>query len=483
MNGAAMATTIRRALLGAAMSLICVTSVHAAPLFDGIFVNDRRDELCGVARDAAGRRFVDPQRLAEAIIVEARVPIALLDRANPQHSVNGTVSPDEIVYALTVTSATAPEPFGSVPSDLKKAAKDAGDRINKLNDRLTSFLRETGDRAEGYRVLRQGRDVVRGDRSLISNAFFAVHGNIKIECIAVAADSAAPTPPAREEKPTYGQLLVEALTDPQNNLRLRGKIEDLTKPKKQLPDLDTADVSFGRNEKAHQDTLTVKGVLGYALPGPYDWRLVPYARHEKTDVTPNSKSKSDVDVLSPGMLISRAFSPKSLEQLDFDVNIAPQATIDLEQHSQTLRIKASLDPSFSVDYSERTIVWLGGFIPAGPLRFRPDLTLLGEAAYVFDKGTNEALEDARPYAGLGMTVGLKVGFRRDLPFLADTIFSVDYRHLQLVGARLANAHRLMAAGFYNFTPNVAFKIVYEDGHNIETFQDERLWKLSLGLRY
>lgn len=460
---------MKRGLVSWLVGLVLVGAVAPAGALvtDTIFIPERRQELCG---SLVGR--VDRHRLLQAVVDDANVPLILLDRANPGGNSDGSVTPDELFYALT-----AMHPFGRPAAELGEAAKGAAQRLATVRGLLNDFAGGGGATSKGYRVIRSETGAVR------ARDIFSASPTVVVECVAIAADT--PSTPSSPVAPGERTEPPSVLQKVNQRLRVRGKVEELgiSRDALQGADAEYAEISFKRDEKGHSDTFRVNAVIGVDLSGligPDGWSFIPYVHYERTDLTPDSETVSDVHTVSPGALIGKRFL-WSRASLDF--GLTPEATFDIAQKSRVIKSKFYLTPSFRIGPPGESFPFLGGYMDEiGPFAVRPAAGLIGELAYVADKGTNAALEDQRSYFGLGAEMSLDVRMP-GVPVFSNILAGVRYRHLQLFGAHLANAHQLKASLDYEMTPFVAAGLAYVDGHNSETFQKERYWNLSLKLRY
>jgi hypothetical protein len=434
---------------------------------DTVFIPDRREELCG--SQAGGR--VDKRKLLQAIIDDAQVPFSLLDRANPAGTSDGIVTEDELLYALT-----AANPFGRPASELGPMATSAARRLTTVRGALNDFVNLGAPAASGYRVTRTGT------RPVTTRDIFAPTSNIVIECVALASDITE-VPPAGDASSDKGPNVLSVLSAVNQRLRIRGQVDELGIPRGELQSsgAEYAEISFKRDEMSHTDTFLINAVIGYELYGESDrstWRFIPYVHYQRNEVKPDSDS--EVHTVVPGALISQHFF---WDRSFFNVGLSPEATFDIAQESRVVRTKFFAEPSFRIGREGSDVPVLGGYMDEiGPIALRPAAALIGELAYVTDKGTNAALEDQRSYFGLGFETSLRLR-TPFVPVLANFEAGVTYRYLQLFGTNIANAHRLSASLNYQLTQFVAMAFEYIDGRNEETFQQERFWSVSLGFRY
>ena len=463
-------------------ALLALTALLLGPLLTSasaqdvskIFVADRRAELCKQSGDV---RTVDTVRLAQAMVEQAQVPVALLDRANSAGLADGQVTVAELFKAMN--EAVNKTKFFSKFKEFGQRAQDADKSLTQVTEALQSFLRD-GKESEGYVVFKGGAPLPK-NTLVRMESFFSDSPPVEIRCVTVAADTAsAPAVPVAEAdfNERFGGLVDQV----QQRLRVRAKVPDLaiTKPEK-IKDLESAKVSFNHDAGDDQDTFKVKGVVGWDFGKLLGWNLLPYVKYEHTNLTPDSKTSPDVEVLGPGLLAHRGFTLGP--SFTADVNVTAEATLDLAQRSRLFKLQAFVDPSYTIHLDNGSSVQFPGErLRFGRLRVRPNLTPMVDFVQVIERGSNKALKDARTFVGVGAEAGVKVRLV-DTPLFEDILLRVKYWHLQLFGAHLANAHRLTTSLGYDITPNISLTFGYEDGHNRDTFQEERYYNLSLGFKY
>jgi hypothetical protein len=458
-----MAARLVRAVVVVVVLLLVLADAAAAQDIDAVFVPERQSELC------KGGRVVDPGRLLGAVIDEARVPASLIEtvsRTRPPEE-----SPEARVYEDRRHAVTRDHPFGPDSAQFGQRAADAATRLQQIRGSFGTFLGSGGRPAQGYRVIRDGTPVAAAVYIPVDSVF-ARPARVTIECVTLAAR------PAVDAKAPDDAAVMNTLT----RFRIRGKLEDLGVPRDQLAAraVKPAEISFKRDEEVGGgDTIQLNGILGYELTRSTAleaWHFTLYGWYQRTDL-PDASKKSDVDALSVGAHVNTLW--KLADTVWLAGSASPEATFDFEQRSETLKLKADASPGFALGAGQV----LGGFGDLiGPFAFRPTISGIAELAQVLDEGRNPALEDSEQYFGLGVDLGLKIRLPA-VPLLENLVASVDYRHLQLFGASIDKVRRLSASLIYNFNTYVSLKLGYEDGRNVETFQDERYWTISFGVRY
>lgn len=439
----------------------------------GIFVPDRRDELCAPTKDP---RVVSPTRLAQAMIEEAQVPISLIDRANPSGIADGNVTPDELFTAM-IKGINNEKFFGKF-TEFGSRARDADTRLLHVTEALQSFLREGGSLKQGYVPYKGGTPLPKNpnDAPRIEEVFSA-SPVIEIRCEARAGEM----PPAAVEATGFDDVVGRLVGEVRKRLRVRAKLDDLRIDNPDdIKDLDSAEISFNHDDKASQDTFKIKGVIGWDLGKFAGWNTLPYVKYERTDISPDNPDERDVNVLSPGLLANRQLTLG--DRGTADIGVSAEATLDFAQRSRLFKLHVFAEPSFTLDVGGRPLQLFGERLRFGRLGVRPNIKPMLDLVQVIERGSNPALVDARTYVGVGADLELKLRLL-DTPVLENILLTARYWHLQLFGAHLANAHRLSTSLAYEITPGISLKFSYEDGNNRDTFQEERYYNIALGLKY
>jgi len=111
--------------------------------------------------------------------------------------------------------------------------------------------------------------------------------------------------------------------------------------------------------------------------------------------------------------------------------------------------------------------------------------VFAEGAHVWRAGTSTdlaTLEDDE-YFGIGGSMKLGVSLP-SIEALKPFSLTAEYRYMAIASGALADPHRLSLALNYKLTEkNLTFGVSYDVGSNFDTFQHERLTKVSLGFKY
>jgi hypothetical protein len=438
-----------------------------------------------------GRRAVDRDALAYAIVTEAGAGL-YLDGANPtgirdraiQLKTSGGILSEPVYAVLNAATRTVAEdnrPFGpNVDLRTDRRALEAQKAIVKALREELFFLMTRGSMAAGpqltYRV--EPRRIVGGARSDPANPELLFREDAPVVILCVAGDpppaTAPPTRAQSTESPStsIGAFIADAI-------RLRGAVKDLAVKADDLRSATPASISYERDEEADAYVLGLNAVVGFRFgdsTGAFD--AIPYLSYERRDA---NGSQGDLEKLSPGVLVGYR-----IERAAFAVHSRVEGSLieDLQQDASQGKLRVYVDPAIALG-SGRGVLFGSYLKPVGPLRMRPDLTLIGDATAVFDDGTSAELAGASSYFGLGAQASLRLRLAVGQP-LSDFVAEGGVRYLWLVGdIKKDSTTRWFGRLDYapeNF-PYLGIGIVFTKGQNDDTLQDEETYGLEFTVRY
>lgn len=453
-----------RVLQASIYSLTTLFSVQTADA-GNILTPDRQSELCRQAED--DQRIIDPKRLAYAVVGEARIPFDLLDRANLEGEADGSITEDEIYHAVTEASEN---PFGPQPIPTPPVVAEAQEALQLTLLELQVVLSDGRTADRRFVVDRQATE---GSGPTVDD-LFKIPAGVRVICI--SADDAGSVD-NDQQNGGFGRFISAVA----QGLLIRGKVTELTRDRSKISSIDTADISFLRDEEANSSTFGIDGVLGYNVDLGPRWSVIPHLRYERRDTDSQSGSE-DIELLSPGVLASYDYSG---EYLSAALAVNPKYQFDLEQNSERLTLQAFAVPT--LELGDGGPILFGGWQDiTGPLEIRPNIVLLAEAADVVDAGDSQELAGVDSYFGLGGDASIKLRLD-DIPVLSEFVVEAGYRHLEFIGGGIdEDSISKFSAGIFYSIPNnenIAIKFSYENGEDEETFQDEEFYKLSLGIRF
>ena len=437
-----------------------------------------------------GRRAVDKDALAYAIVTEAGAglyldgssPTGMRDRSIQLKTSGGILS--EPVYAvLNAGTKMVPEenqPFGpNVDLRTDKRALEAQKAIAKVLREELFFLISRGsavaDPQLTYRVER--RTVVGGPtlEADLANPELLFREDAPLVILCQRGDTPLPRPATTTQQSEESSIVAFI----GKSVRLRGAVKDLTVKSDDLQSATPASITYERDEEANSYVFGLNAVLGLRFgdsTGAFD--AIPYISYERRDA---NGSQGDLEKLSPGVLVGYR-----IERPEFAVHTRVEGSLieDLQQDASQLKLRIYVDPAVALG-SGRGVLFGSYLRPIGLLMWRPDLTLIGDATAILDKGTSPDLAGASSYFGLGALASLRLRLDVGQPF-SDFVVEGGVRYLYLLGD-IRKDHTTRWFGSLQYSPEnfpyLGIAITFTKGPNDDTLQEEETYKLEFTARY
>lgn len=289
--------------------------------------------------------------------------------------------------------------------------------------------------------------------------------------------------PDDEGKP--GQGLVLAVRGKSDDLAVPRNEPGTTKPGAAFKGASAASIAFTDNHQKGETSVAIDATVGVGHQIGRSDALFAFVRYvqttTETDAAGDDDDKKDIRALSPGVLYRHNFGFAGVLYGTLGATAFP--TFDFAQHARTGRVRLFIDD-----------ISLSG-VGRGPLCGRSDRIggieiacragVFTEGAHVWRAGTSEDLASLEDDEYLGLGGSLRLGL--SLPEVSLlTPFSLvgEYRYMAIVSGRLSDPHRLGVALNYKLVEeNLSFGIGYDEGSNFDTFQRERITKVTLGFKY
>ncbi len=468
---------------------IAVAMVTAVLFTQGVsaavLTAENKAQLCTTHYN--GKRAVDKDALAFVIAIEARAGL-YLDGSNPIGLRDGIIQlrsdkgiPSEPVYAvlkcLSKGGTAENRPFGpNIDLQKDKRAADACEAIHSNMSEDIDFLTINGSFVDGeatYRIERRTTAVGAPTESKDwDNPKLLFQDDSPLVIVCEEETTSAPPAPAPET--SQHQISIADL------VRLRGAVKDLTVKASDLRSAKPASVTYQHDGEANTERFGINGVLGLRFgdtAGVID--VIPFISYEKRSIT--GSDEDDIEKLSPGLLFGY-----KIERPSFAIHtrLEPSLMENLLYDSRQVKLRVYADPAFALG-SGRGVLFGSYIMPIGPLQWRPDLTLIGDASHVYDKGSDPALSETNNYSGLGGELSLRVRLDLGQP-ISDFDLQAGVRYLRLFGdISKHQARRWFSALTYspaNF-PYVGIALSFSRGENDDTFQKEDTLSLNFTVRY
>lgn len=292
--------------------------------------------------------------------------------------------------------------------------------------------------------------------------------------------------PAKPDDEAYGE------GGGQIEIAVRGKIDDLATPR------DTGSTAFKAASGATaaftddyvkgQTTVAIDATFGVGITPTRADSILAFVHYSQSTTETwragNDDDSKDIRALSPGIFYRHGTSLDLGPAKIYGVlGVVAYPTFDFAQHARTGRIRLMLD---DLDLSRpghgplcgRTAEWSGIGITCRAQVFI-------EGAHVWRAGTSTDLKtlDDDQYLGLGgdVTLGLALP---EVDALKPFSLTAEYRYMAIVSGALADPHRLSLGLAYKLPDaNLSFGVAYDVGANFDTFQRERITKVTVGYKY
>ena len=455
-----------------------------------VFTKANQRILC---EPQGGISVVSRNELAALLIGKAGgVSQKLLRRANAEGLDDGPVTDDKRVYFVA-----SPRPFGANVAYTGEMSEAAREQF-KLRLALQSWLLAAN--SKDYQVVPAGLPPPDPQR------YFQKQSEYEIQCKGRPRDAGgAPggsSPGGSGARADGGPGRAEGDTNEGaawfKGVVVRKSVADIAVPSGQLKKANSALVSINRDIAADRKTASVEGLVGFILAGSGAdraeelrqprgepralswWNIAPYVYTKKIDETPNSKTRKDIDYVTPGVTANWTWV-NAPGNFSFDLQLDGSVTVDHQQNSQVHAAGVRFAPSFLLD----DLVIFGAPIPVlGFFAVRPDVAFVAREFVIDDPGLNPDLKKQSSYASVGFDAGTQVFLTLPESFLANVVFKVAYIYRDNSGG-LPDIRRFTAG--LTYTPpsnnNITFDLDYSNGRDVTTLQDEKRWLASLGFRY
>ncbi len=270
---------------------------------------------------------------------------------------------------------------------------------------------------------------------------------------------------------------------------VRGKIEDLTIPQKGPGDkfkgASSASIAFTDNHEKGETSVVIDGTIAAGYQNGRIESLLGFLRYTQntteTATVGDDDDSKDIRALSPGIVYSRRIGLGQTLYGTFGLTAFP--TFDFAQKARTGRVRLFLDDIAISGVGRGPLCDRSDRI--GTLEYSCRLGVFAEGAHVWRAGTSKDLATLEDDQYLGFGGNLRIGL--SLPEIkALQPFSLvgEYRYMAVVSGPLDDPHRLSLALNYKLTSaNLTFGIGYDEGSNFDTFQRERLTKVTVGFKY
>jgi hypothetical protein len=327
-----------------------------------------------------------------------------------------------------------------------------------------------------------------GELSLAAEVFSEAPVYYVISCPAAAPEQPAP-PAVPGQSGTGGPSSAASPILSSDRFRIRAKPEDLPVGRDQetFAGLSTASFAIQNDVIAQKNSFDVHGVLGYALTtwqlGAGDTTLstIPFAQYDRSYVDggkapPNS---SNVNNLAFG-LQERLVFPFSSDFYN-SVVVQPKYVEGLASNARVFQLHLGYEPAPLLPY-------FAAPAPIGPTDFSATVYARGilNIVHVDSVGSDKTLlGPAANFSQGGVELGASLFDKQESSLLNGLTFPVTYTYLNGFSGPYKAVHLFQAQANYVLpkTKYVSISLSYLNGRNLDTFQQQKVYKASLGLKY
>jgi hypothetical protein len=297
---------------------------------------------------------------------------------------------------------------------------------------------------------------------------------------ATAPIATQPSPPGASWPPSG---TTESFLD---HWRIRVKPEDLAvgRDTDDFKGLAPASLALANDQIAKKDTFDIHTVLGYALPslqleGGTVLTPIPFIRYDRDYVaTAKPPANSNVNNVSVGIQGDLLFPmlPTVYSELIFQ----PQYVQGLDAGFQIVKFHTSLQP-------EPLMPALGYPLDLGVLDLKATAYVRGvlNIGSVLASGGSRAFLTTNNFMLAGPQLGASFFDDLDGSLLNGVSIPIDYTYLHSFSGGLGGIRLLDIAANYALpkTKYVSIGFSYTNGKNLDSYQIQNIYKLTLGIKY
>jgi hypothetical protein len=280
--------------------------------------------------------------------------------------------------------------------------------------------------------------------------------------------------------PTPSTIPLETVAD---RFRLRGKADDLWigRDAEGFAGLSGASFAVSNDQIARKSNFDAHLVLGYALPawqsGGVVLDSIPYIKYDRSYIDGVKPTGSNnVNNIAAGLQQRLTFP--ITESFYNAVIFQPQFVNSLRTGAQVLSLRLTYEPEPLVPYL--------GFIAETPIpglwatAYARGVTNYYEVVHSANDGT---LSSSKSFWHVGAQLGGVLMFKDGT--LSGLSFPIDYTYFYGVSGPYKSVELLQIAANYTLpkTKYVTIGLSYTSGRNLDTFELQKVYKASLGLKY
>ncbi len=417
---------------------------------------------------ASGDKYVLPDRLYGQILKDAGLPFFQFGEVTD--------------YAASVFDKTFPQDKPGDDEVTVKRNASVREAKTKVLTNMTDLVDENEFGISGFRFRRMS--AAHEDKFAFRPV--QVAGSTFAAVISNPDDINAPMvvfcePPEDEDRPDDVADKEPSFLD---GFRLRKNLDELSiatfSPTNQTADelkkerkkakLATFSILDDRENDAR--TVSLEGVVGYRLG---NW--MPFIGFKSED---QAGQDNDIQVLTGGLQFDYLTTWDNAP-FQFYTKGQGYGVLDEENEAENIKFRITTSPSgnlmedFRIGAENKT---LGGFI------YRPLVSLIGEGTLMTDKGSNAIFNRTDDYWGLGGSIDLQIR-NNQVDGLKNFNLNAGYRYLRVLSNEDLNIRTFNTSLEWAPGEDALFgvSLTYDKGEHAETFQDQDIVKVNLGVKY
>lgn len=416
------------------------------------------------------RRVVGAQLLVEWLL--ASDPIS--DRA-----LDGNGDGDTLFHEKQV--ALAADRYCASPGHRCSAADVAAQ--SRLHETLVAFVQSEGGEDYTFERRRRPDPVDRADIPALAREYEVDGREYQIGEILVRGRPFVQIVCAEPRRPVVAAGPVESsrpwtLGLDQSGFRLTGKIDDLSKSRDRLRDVDPAEFSIVRDLEEEVTRYQVDAVAGYEVEvsrgDEFRVGLIPFGLFQRFF----DGIRDTVDNVGAGLQVAAQFRAEDLGSSE--VAVTPLLETDSDFDSLTGSLKFRWSPTLPPDAG----LPVGFYEQYGPLVATIGLDALSEAGRIFDPGDRPDLSNQSDFFRVGGRLRFRVRGAQETLIEQFEIELSDRYFRDLIGEP-ENINLFESSFSYIFpgVENYRLSFTYSTGRAEQTLDQIDQWRTQLGVRF
>ncbi len=255
--------------------------------------------------------------------------------------------------------------------------------------------------------------------------------------------------------------------------QVRSTLKEVSVYENQLPrkSAKPATISFTRDVKSDNESLGIKGVVGYPVRLKSKPNTIILPSLDINQLSNSQKDKTDIDTLVFRLGVGNELDGFIAETSYFGYGIQYATDTDFDKDVR------GLDFSY-----EPVLLGLGQGANRliGTLLIRWRSIILGEAGKVHDVGKNSSLVLDESYVRLGGEIDVRAVLKKTPKFQ----FGLGYAYLEAIDGDLRDRKLFSASMSFDLDDDGNFKLEtrYTNGDRSIALEDEESWTIGLGIR-